>query len=190
MCASVSRLEVQLSVVLKKQNILQCISLEKQLGAWLTNHVIKYYIWGKIFSSDFNTRCNAKLKEREWKPYRTMDLGVWISPAAAAEPINLTEMHIARPTHTYWIRDSRNEPQQCVFPDRWIWCHVTVWEPLIESMNQCNHIKYMHMGEYTRKGKVILSVIAFWLIFAFPCLSSVVFIYATFSKMSIYSFYI
>ena len=46
------------------------------------------------------------------------------------------------------------------------------------------------MGEYTRKGKVILSVIAFWLIFAFPCLSSVVFIYATFSKMSIYSFYI
>ena len=46
------------------------------------------------------------------------------------------------------------------------------------------------MGEYTRKGKVVLSVIGFWLIFAFPCLSSVVFIYATFSKMNIYSFYI
>lgn len=57
---------------------------------------------------------------------------------------------------------------------------VNIQEPPIQSMDQWEYVKYMHIEENTPKDEVVLSVIGLWMIFAFPYLSFVIFIYAAF----------
>ena len=160
------------------------------IGAWLTNHVTKYSAWEKIFSSNFHTRCNVKLKEREWTPSGQWISGCGLCTTSSSSRAYKLDRNAHRQAHPHLLNQKLKEWATAMCLPSQVNLMSCYSLRATDSMNLCNHVKYTPMEEYTRKDKVVLSVIGLWLIFPFPCLSSVVFIYATFSKVNIYSFYI